>query len=151
MVGWSYLHSAVRQRLTAASGQGHGQWQKVLDLIEDRVGAGVPRVAPPLDNREWYLTGIQIEGFRGIGGTLRLYLDPTPGLTVVHAPNGSGKSSLAEAVLRALGGQGPEGGVPGGTARPRTVLRRAPERRCRARRTGQVRCRATPAGKALGY
>lgn len=109
MVGWSDLHSAVRQRLTAASAQGRGQWEKVLDLIEGRIGSGVPKEAPPIDDHEWRLIGIQIEGFRGIGGMLRVHPDPAPGLTVVHAPNGSGKSSLAEAVLRALGGQGPEG------------------------------------------
>lgn len=108
MVGWADLRGAVRQRLTAASTQGRGQWQKVLDLIEDRIGSGMSQVAPPLGDQEWRLIAIQIEGFRGIGGTLRVHPDPAPGLTVVHAPNGSGKSSLAEAVLRALGGQGPE-------------------------------------------
>jgi hypothetical protein len=93
MVGWSDLHSAVCQRLTAASAQGRGQWEKVLDLIEDRIESGVPKEAPPLGGQEWRLIGIEIEGFRGIGGTLRVHPDPAPGLTVVHAPNGSGKSS----------------------------------------------------------
>lgn len=109
MVGWSDLRDAVRERLATARAQGRGQWQKVLDLIENRIGCGMPQTAPPLVDQQWHLIGIQIEGFRGIGGTLRVQPDPAPGLTVVHAPNGSGKSSLAEAVLRALGGQGPEG------------------------------------------
>jgi len=127
MVGWSDLHDVVSERLTAASVQGRKQWQKVLDLIEHRIGSGVSQTAPPLGHHEWRLIEIQIEGFRGIGEMLRVHPDPVAGLTVVHAPNGSGKSSLAEAVLRTLGGQGPEGS--------RSTLWRAYDRA-----TGAARC-----------
>lgn len=45
-----------------------------------------------------YLTSIEATGFRGIGPTARLDLQPGPGLTVVVGRNGSGKSSFAEAL-----------------------------------------------------
>lgn len=49
-----------------------------------------------------YLAGITATGFRGIGATASLPLDPGPGLTVVIGANGSGKSSFAEALEVAL-------------------------------------------------
>ncbi len=44
------------------------------------------------------LRSIEVRGFRGIGPTARLDLQPGPGLTLVIGRNGSGKSSFAEAL-----------------------------------------------------
>lgn len=43
-----------------------------------------------------FLRSLQVTGFRGIGSTVTLSLEPTPGLTVVAGRNGCGKSSIAE-------------------------------------------------------
>jgi DNA repair exonuclease SbcCD ATPase subunit len=43
-----------------------------------------------------FLHTLQVTGFRGIGPTVTLTLEPSPGLTVVAGRNGCGKSSLAE-------------------------------------------------------
>lgn len=51
-----------------------------------------------------FLTGLEVEGFRGIGQRTQLTLTPGPGLTVISGRNGSGKSSLAEALECALTG-----------------------------------------------
>lgn len=51
-----------------------------------------------------YLTGITVEGFRGVGEQRTLELRPGPGLTLVVGRNGSGKSSFAEAVEVAMTG-----------------------------------------------
>lgn len=67
-------------------------------------GSPVERAAPPttsdrpVEARGAYLAGIEATGFRGIGPTCRLDLEPGPGLTVVVGRNGSGKSSFAEAL-----------------------------------------------------
>lgn len=51
-----------------------------------------------------FLTGLAVEGFRGIGPKVDLSLQPQPGLTIVAGRNGSGKSSLSEALEVALTG-----------------------------------------------
>ncbi|CRK61214.1 chromosome segregation SMC protein [Alloactinosynnema sp. L-07] len=51
-----------------------------------------------------YLTGIEVTGFRGIGPTSKLDIQPGPGLTIVAGRNGSGKSTFADALEVALTG-----------------------------------------------
>jgi recombinational DNA repair ATPase RecF len=51
-----------------------------------------------------YLESIEVTGFRGIGPTAVLTINPGPGLTIVTGRNGSGKSSFAEAAEFALTG-----------------------------------------------
>jgi len=46
--------------------------------------------------RGTWLTRLEVQGFRGIGGTAAIEFEPTPGLVLVTGRNGSGKSSLAE-------------------------------------------------------
>ena len=66
-----------------------------------REPAGPAAAAPPAG---LYLRSVEVEGFRGIGPQAALRLQPGPGLTIVAGRNGSGKSSLAEAVECALTG-----------------------------------------------
>jgi predicted ATPase len=52
-----------------------------------------------------WLESLDVTGFRGIGPTSRLDLEPGPGLTVVVGRNGSGKSSFAEGLEVLLTGE----------------------------------------------
>lgn len=51
-----------------------------------------------------FLRSVEVTGFRGIGPSVTLPLEPLPGLTVVAGRNGSGKSSLAEGLEVVLTG-----------------------------------------------
>lgn len=51
-----------------------------------------------------FLRSVEVEGFRGIGPATSLDLAAKPGLTIVAGRNGSGKSSLSEALELALTG-----------------------------------------------
>jgi len=55
-------------------------------------------------DRGVFLKSIRVKGFRGIGTELHLALQPAPGLTVICGRNGSGKSSIAEALEVAMTG-----------------------------------------------
>ena len=57
--------------------------------------------------RRSYLTGIRVQGFRGIGRPAEITFPPGPGLTVIVGRNGSGKSSFAEAAEAAMTGRNP--------------------------------------------
>nr|WP_218909368.1 AAA family ATPase [Nocardiopsis sinuspersici] len=82
------------------------------DALEARLkGEQVPEPEPePADTsriRRAYLTGIRVQGFRGIGRPAELTFGAGPGLTVIVGRNGSGKSSFAEAAEAALTGRNP--------------------------------------------
>lgn len=74
--------------------------------LDDYLGGGTPAqhaekpsaAKTPSDARGTFLTSVQVEGFRGIGPATTLNLRPEPGLTIVVGRNGSGKSSISEAL-----------------------------------------------------
>ncbi len=104
LVGWADLQDAAMQRHSTTTGSSREQWRLVLHLIDGRMSGRASESVPPLTGRQWHLVSVRVEGFRGIGPVLEVGVDPTAGLTVVHAPNGTGKSSLADAVRAAMWG-----------------------------------------------
>lgn len=64
-----------------------GETPRVADRSGERVAA---------DPAGAYLRSITVAGFRGVGPSAKLELEPGPGLTLVVGRNGSGKSSFAD-------------------------------------------------------
>jgi ABC-type uncharacterized transport system ATPase subunit len=53
---------------------------------------------------QWFLSHVDVQGHVGIGEvTVSLELVPTPGVTVITAPNGTGKTSIVDGIRRCLG------------------------------------------------
>ena len=61
--------------------------------------------APATEPVGAFLRSIEVSGFRGVGPTVRVPLHPGPGLVVIAGRNGSGKSTIAEALEMALTGK----------------------------------------------
>ena len=79
-----------------------GRLDDVIDgVVAERPEAATREESAPV---RAYLESVAVTGFRGIGPTCKLRLQPGPGLTLVVGRNGSGKSSIAEALEFALTG-----------------------------------------------
>ncbi|MHB8718616.1 MAG: AAA family ATPase [Candidatus Dormibacteria bacterium] len=109
------LHALVASRLAEAPSTLDGASELVLAAFEGRESveaalagtrgqarAGTAPAAAALPPT--FLESITVEGFRGVGPAVTLTLCAGPGLTVVAGRNGSGKSSLAEALEMLLTG-----------------------------------------------
>ncbi len=59
----------------------------------------------PVAGSPTYLKSIRVKGFRGVGAEVQVPLRPGPGLVVISGRNGSGKSTVAEALELALTGR----------------------------------------------
>jgi energy-coupling factor transporter ATP-binding protein EcfA2 len=81
-------------------------WERLLDVARGLAGAGGGADDLAV-GRTWSLVKIRIQGYQGISAEvpLEIDLDPTPGVTVLHGINGSGKSSIADAIETALHGE----------------------------------------------
>ncbi len=89
-------------RLVLSAIQGPDALEAAIATATDTT-TPVPQVSE-MAPRSVYLSGITVEGFRGIGPKRTLQIAPGPGLTLVVGRNGSGKSSFAEAVELLLTG-----------------------------------------------
>ena len=91
----SALHQLARNLVLAAL---IGEEQ-----VQGALAGRATELAQPVDDPEdstalSFLSAITVEGFRGIGSALTIQFDSGPGLTVIQGGNGSGKSSIAEAL-----------------------------------------------------
>ncbi|MBX6387979.1 MAG: AAA family ATPase [Frankia sp.] len=75
---------------------------QVKSLIRDALGTAQPTSGTPTGRV--YLESVAVAGYRGVGHRVALPLAPRPGVTLVVGRNGSGKSSIAEALETAFTG-----------------------------------------------
>ncbi|MFJ2866903.1 AAA family ATPase [Kitasatospora sp. NPDC087314] len=73
--------------------------EPVRALLREALDNDTPDTATsPAPSGRVYLDSLTVNGFRGIGPRTRLSLSPHPGVNLVVGRNGSGKSSLADAI-----------------------------------------------------
>lgn len=95
---------AEAKRARATSDASRSGWDRLLEVA--RTLAGDREIAGDVvSGRTWTLLRVTVEGYQGIGAPLTIDLDPTPGVTVLIGHNGSGKSSIADAIETALHGE----------------------------------------------
>lgn len=95
--------SDVAQLIVLAAYQGQAELDQALQgAVQGERPPEVHRTQPDVPRN--YLKAIEVTGFRGVGTTAALRLQPGPGLTLVVGRNGSGKSSFAEAAEVGLTG-----------------------------------------------
>lgn len=92
--------SVARLVLGACLGEGALDAAIAGDGVPQANAPGAAAERPP----DVFLSSIEVEAFRGIGPRVTLDISPGPGLTLVVGRNGSGKSSLAEALELLLTG-----------------------------------------------
>ncbi|MFF4650891.1 AAA family ATPase [Streptomyces sp. NPDC001380] len=76
--------------------------EPVKVILKEALDAGDAQAAT--STARIYLDSVAVAGFRGIGPRAWLNLSPRPGVTLVVGRNGSGKSSIAEAIETAFTG-----------------------------------------------
>lgn len=97
------LAASLRAQLSSATGADTEAWE-ALTKIADDLNSG-DRIDLLTKNRKWLLRQVSVLGFRGAKHEVDLKIENLKGLTVLFGENGSGKSSLAEAVRVALEGR----------------------------------------------
>lgn len=96
------LAEAKRSRATSDASQ--SGWGRFLEVARALAG-GRETAGDLVSGRTWTLLRVRIDGYQGVGAPLTFDLDPTPGVTVLIGRNGSGKSSIADAIETALHGE----------------------------------------------
>jgi energy-coupling factor transporter ATP-binding protein EcfA2 len=95
---------AEAKRSRATSDASRAGWDRLLEIARALSG-GRETAGDLVSGRTWSLLRVTIDGYQGVGAPLTVDLDPTPGVTVLIGRNGSGKSSIADAIETALHGE----------------------------------------------
>lgn len=95
--------SAGARRLALAAVLGSAVLEHALASPDEPIGAKAAVATDGVGGHVW-LRSVTLRGFRGVGPSATLNLEPGPGLTLIVGRNGSGKSSLAEGIEAALTG-----------------------------------------------
>jgi len=95
---------AEAKRSRATSDASRSGWARLLEVARALAG-GRETAGDLVSGRTWTLLRVRVDGYQGVGAPLTVDLDPIPGVTVLIGRNGSGKSSIADAIETALHGE----------------------------------------------
>lgn len=95
---------AETKRSAARADSSIAGWDRLLQVARALAGSGGAD-GDLVTARRWRLLRVSISGYQGVSRPLTIDLDPTPGVTVLIGRNGSGKSSIADAIETALHGE----------------------------------------------
>lgn len=105
LVTFADLAAAIKaKRDGARDDRSTAGWQRLYEVAQ---GLAVDDAQEELvAGRSWRLWRVRVQGYQGVSAEhpLEIEFDVTPGITVLHGPNGCGKSSVADAVDTALRG-----------------------------------------------
>lgn len=97
------LGASLRDEAGLAAKTDAAAWEALIQIADDL--NSVDRIDVLTRDRKWHLRHVSVLGFRGARHEVNLEIHNLQGLTVLFGENGSGKSSLAEAVRVALEGR----------------------------------------------
>jgi energy-coupling factor transporter ATP-binding protein EcfA2 len=97
------LAAALRVEATSATRADAAAWGTLMQIADELNSSD--RIDVLTKDRKWLLRHVSVLGFRGARHEVNLTIDNPQGVTVLFGENGSGKSSLAEAVRVALEGR----------------------------------------------
>ncbi|MGH3697420.1 MAG: AAA family ATPase [Pseudonocardiaceae bacterium] len=104
---------AEERRASARAPEKVAGWDRLLSVARDLAGSSASD-DDVARGRTWSLIRVRIHSYQGVGAKpLEIQFDPTPGVTVMHGQNGSGKSSIADAIATALHGEPRQPAAPG--------------------------------------
>lgn len=97
------LAESLREEAFRSPAKDADAWKALLVLVDEVTNSD--RIDLLTANRKWLLRKLTVEGFRGAKHEINFAVDNPHGITVLFGENGSGKSSLSEAVRVALEGR----------------------------------------------
>ena len=97
------LADSLREQAAKSAVKDVDAWNELVRMVNAATEGD--RVDLLTANRKWLLQELSVEGFRGVKHQVSFAVDNPHGITVLFGENGSGKSSLAEAVRVALEGR----------------------------------------------
>ncbi|MFC9018853.1 ATP-binding protein, partial [Streptomyces albidoflavus] len=90
LLSFADLTVDIRQSLSSARLPAKKEaWRNLLNLALELKSKSEMR-QDPTAGEPWHLTSVTVVGYQGATNQVIMKVDPSPGVTIIHGPNGSG-------------------------------------------------------------